>query len=56
MQFKACWQKFRESNEVLKELYCKSIWRKIFAVGENFRNFHNVAHYAVRENEKFYLT
>ena len=25
-----------------KELYCKSIWRKIFTVGENFRNFHTV--------------
>ena len=24
------------------ELYCKSIWRKIFVVGENFRNFHTV--------------
>ena len=25
-----------------KEFYCKIIWRKIIAVGENFRNFHTV--------------
>ena len=35
-------QKFRQINFFTKELYCKSIWRKIFAVGENFRNFHTV--------------
>ena len=35
-------QKFRQINFFTKELYCKSIWRKIFAVGENFWNFHTV--------------
>ena len=35
-------EKFRQINFFTKELYCKSIWRKIFAVGENFRNFHPV--------------
>ena len=34
--------KFRQINFFTKELYCKSIWRKIFAVGENFRNYHTV--------------
>ena len=38
-------QKFRQINYFTKEFYCKSIWRKIIAVGENFRNFHT----AVRE-------
>ena len=35
-------QNFRQINFFTKELYCKSIWRKIFAVGKNFRNFHTV--------------
>ena len=42
-------QKFRQINFFTKELYCKSIWRKIFTVGENFRNYHTVS-------EKFTLT
>ena len=29
-------QKFRQIRYFTKELYCKSIWRKIFAVGEIF--------------------
>ena len=37
-------QNFRQINFFTKELYCKSIWRKIFAVGKNFRNFHTVCH------------
>ena len=34
-------QKFRQSNFFTKELelYCKSIWRKIFQVRENLRNY-----------------
>ena len=35
-------QKFRQINFFTKELYCKSIWRKNFAVGENFWNYHTV--------------
>ena len=35
-------QKFRQIKYFTKELYCKSIWRKIFAVGENFWNFHTL--------------
>ena len=35
-------QNFRQINCFTKELYCKSIWRKNFAVGENFRNYHIV--------------
>ena len=31
-------QKFRQITFFTKELYCKSIWRKTFAVGENFWN------------------
>ena len=32
-------QKFRQINFFTKELYCKSIWRNIFSVGENFWNY-----------------
>ena len=31
-----CLQKIRQINFFTKQVYCKSIWRKIFAVGENF--------------------
>ena len=35
-------KKFRQINVFTKKLYCESIWRKNFAVGENFRNYHTV--------------
>ena len=35
-------QQFRRINFCTKKWYCKSIWRKNFAVGENFRNYHTV--------------
>ena len=48
---------FAKSNVSLKlynELYCKSIWRKIFAVGENFWNFHTVLQCELREFRIFF--
>ena len=35
-------QKFRQTNFFTKDLYCISIWRKKFQVGENFWNYHTV--------------
>ena len=37
-------QKFRQINFFTKETCCKSIWRKLFALRENFRNYHTVPH------------
>ena len=35
-------KKVRQINVFTKELYCKSIWRKNFQVGENLWNYHTV--------------
>ena len=43
-------QKFRQIKYFTKELYCKSIWRKIFAVGEKFWNFHCECMHEGKEN------
>ena len=44
-------QKFRQINFFTKELYCKSIWRKNFAVGENFWNYHTVFYKKILWNQ-----
>ena len=35
-------QKFCQINFFTVKLYCKSIWRKIFEVGKNFRSYHTL--------------
>ena len=48
-KFAKLMQKFRQIDVFTKELYCKSIWRKNFQMGENFWNYHCVP------NKYFYV-